>query len=72
MTDLLELHGFRVGSVETRYVMGTRGGLVIGQYPPAGSEVVQGSAVNLVVSRDIGGGFEGVRTEDILNNRGKP
>jgi len=69
VTDLLETHGFRIGSVETRYVMGTRGGLVIGQYPPAGSEIPQGSAVTLVVSRDIGEqSEEGVKTEDLLFN----
>jgi serine/threonine-protein kinase len=73
VTDLLEKYGFRIGARETRYVMGTRGGIVIGQYPPAGSEIAQGSAVNLVVSRDIGEErFEGVRTEDLMRKRGRP
>lgn len=67
--DLLETHGLRVGSVETRYVMGTRGGLVIGQYPPPGTETAQGSAISLVVSRDVGAAPEGsgeVTSEDLL------
>lgn len=65
--DVLESHGLRVGSVEKKYVMGTRGGLVIGQYPPEGTRIFQGSTISLVVSRDLGEGKgEGVQTEDLL------
>jgi len=65
--DVLHSYGFRIGSVETEYVMGTRGGVVIGQYPPAGSEVFQGAAISLRVSRDVGiGERDRVRSEDIL------
>ena len=65
--DVMHLHGFRIGSVDTRYVMGTRGGIVIGQYPPSGSEVLQGASVQLTVSRDVGfAGEPDVRSENLL------
>jgi eukaryotic-like serine/threonine-protein kinase len=50
-SDLLVSLGLLVGEVETRFRFGRDQGLVVGQEPPAGTLVAEGSAVRLVVGR---------------------